>query len=302
MFEVKNIRKEFQEDFWKEPFVALNDLSFSIEEGKITGFLGANGAGKTTFLKILLDFITPTSGSISFNNNMSKKEFFQNLGYMPERPYYYEYLTGREFLLYVGKLQNVEGKKLAEAIDRWTKELKVDFALDRSLKSYSKGMLQRVGFAGALLHDPSLVVLDEPLSGLDPVGRKEFKDILVKINREYNCTVFFSSHIVSDVEEVSENVIVIDKGNLVYQGNINELLNQSSSNLVKLEVSHLPDSFIQDNKDIILKTNTGINECVFCTKDNQQKLISKIYESSLDIISINRESLTLEEVVYNLNG
>ena len=99
MFEVKNIRKEFQEDFWKEPFVALNDLSFSIEEGKITGFLGANGAGKTTFLKILLDFITPTSGSISFNNNMSKKEFFQNLGYMPERPYYYEYLTGREFLL-----------------------------------------------------------------------------------------------------------------------------------------------------------------------------------------------------------
>lgn len=302
MFEVKNIRKEFCEDFWKEPFVALHDLSFAIEEGKITGFLGANGAGKTTFLKILLNFITPTSGEISFINKMPKNEIFQKLGYMPERPYYYEYLTGREFLIYVGKLQNVEGKRLNDAISRWTKELKVDFALDRSLKSYSKGMLQRIGFAGALLHNPSLVVLDEPLSGLDPIGRKEFKDILIKINREYNCTVFFSSHIVSDVEEVSENVIVIDKGSLVYQGNINELLNQSSSNLVKLELSSLPESFLQENKDIIVRTGTGINEYVFCTKENQRQLISEAYSKNVDIISINRESLTLEEVVYNLNG
>lgn len=302
MFSVKNIRKEFTVDFWKDPFVALEDLSFELEKGKITGFLGANGAGKTTFLKILLQFISPTSGEISYSDGISSKDFFKNLGYMPERPYYYEYLTGREFLRYCGKLQNLSNDKIDKAIKFWTKELKVDFALDRNLKSYSKGMLQRVGFASALLHDPSLVVLDEPLSGLDPIGRKEFKDILLKINQEFGCTVFFSSHIVSDVEEVSENVVVIDKGSLVYQGNINQLINQSATKLVKIEVDNISEQVKESCKNIIEKIVVGSRDQIYLLKENQDRLINELVENKVNIISLNQESYSLEEVVYKLNG
>ncbi|MAE57525.1 MAG: ABC transporter [Halobacteriovorax sp.] len=302
MFTVKNIRKEFIVDFWKDPFVALEDLSFELEKGKITGFLGANGAGKTTFLKILLRFIQPSSGEISYLDGVSTNDFFKNLGYMPERPYYYEYLTGREFLRYCGKLQNLKSDKIDKAIDFWTHELKVNFALDRNLKSYSKGMLQRIGFASALLHDPSLVVLDEPLSGLDPMGRKEFKDILLKVNQEFGCTVFFSSHIVSDVEEVSENVVVIDKGSLVYQGNINSLLDQSASKLVKIEVDRVSDELQKAEHQIIEKMTIGSRNYLYCYKENQEKLIKEMANSSINIISLNQESYSLEEVVYKLNG
>ncbi len=301
MFIANNIRKEFQEDFWKSPFVALDDLSFKIEEGKITGFLGANGAGKTTFLKILLNFIMPTKGEVSYIGNITNRDFFKQLGYMPERPYYYEHLTGREFLVYVGKLQDLSEEQIDKAIEKWTKELKVFFALDRSLKSYSKGMLQRVGFAGALLHNPSLVILDEPLSGLDPIGRKEFKDILLKINREYGCTVFFSSHIVSDVEEVSENVVVIDKGKLVYQGKIDELLENSSTKLMRIEVEKLPEDFLSAHKDVIIKTSFAINQYLYCHKKDQQSLMMTLLSNNIDILSLGHESYSLEEVVYKLN-
>ena len=301
MFTVKNVRKEFIVDFWKDPFVALEDLSFEIEEGKITGFLGANGAGKTTFLKILLQFIQPTKGEISYVDGISQKEFLKRLGYMPERPYYYEYLTGREFLRYCGKLQDLSDKKIDEAIDLWTNELKVNFALDRSIKSYSKGMLQRVGFASALLHDPKLVVLDEPLSGLDPVGRKEFKDILLKINQEYGCTVFFSSHIVSDVEEVSENVVVIDKGALVYQGRINDLLSRASSKLIKIEISELTETIKSNSDSMIEKTASGVNDYVYCSRENKEELLKSIISEGVEVISLVHENYSLEEVVYKLN-
>lgn len=301
MFSVNNIRKEFIVDFWKDPFVALGDLSFEIEEGKITGFLGANGAGKTTFLKILLQFIQPTKGEISYFGGISQREFFKQLGYMPERPYYYEYLTGREFLRYCGKLQDLSDNEIDQAIELWTNELKINFALDRSLKSYSKGMLQRVGFASSLLHRPKLVVLDEPLSGLDPVGRKEFKDILLKINQEYGCTVFFSSHIVSDVEEVSENVVVIDKGALVYQGKINDLLAKSSSKLIKIEISEFSQNLKEKCEHVIKKRSTGVNEYVYCTREDKQELITEIIKENIEIISLSHENYSLEEVVYKLN-
>ena len=192
-------------------------------------------------------------------------------------------------------------KKIDDAIEFWTNELNVNFALDRSLKSYSKGMLQRVGFASALLHDPKLVVLDEPLSGLDPVGRKEFKDILLKINQEFGCTVFFSSHIVSDVEEVSENVVVIDKGALVYQGKINDLLNQASSKLIKVEISELTDSFKNNCQSIIEKTTSGVNDYVYCSRENKKELLREIMNEDIEILSLVHENYTLEEVVYKLN-
>ena len=300
MFNVRNISKEFQEDFWKEPFKALDDFSFELPEGVITGFLGANGAGKTTFLKILLKFIKPTSGDIQYKNFEDKK-IFKDIGYMPERPYYYEHLTGREFLTYCGKLQDLSDEELEKAISLWTKELKVDFALDRYLKSYSKGMLQRVGFASALLHNPKLVILDEPLSGLDPIGRKEFKDILVKLNKEYGCTVFFSSHIVSDVEEVCENVVVIEKGRLVYQGKISDLLTQASKKLLKIEVEGLGIDFLEVEELIEKQSESTLNTNVFCKRENLNNLISYVISKDKKLLSVTHENYSLEEVVYKLN-
>ena len=300
MLVVEQITKDFQEDFWKEPFRALDNFSFSLVEGKITGFLGANGAGKTTFLKILLGFIKATSGSVAFPSISSEREIFKLIGYMPERPYYYEHLTGREYLTYCGKLQDLSTDQINSAIDLWTKELKVDFALDRSLKSYSKGMLQRVGFASALLHNPRLVILDEPLSGLDPIGRKEFKDILVKLNQDYGCTVFFSSHIVSDVEEVCENVVVIEKGKLVYEGGIKELLAQASSKFIRVEIEGKTD-ISSDIEVLIEKMSETVNTYLFCAHDKLNDLLVQLIACDLKVISVNHENYTLEEVVYKLN-
>ncbi len=292
MFKALSITKEFQEDFWKKKFKALDDLSFELEEGKITGFLGANGAGKTTFLKILLQFIQPTEGRVEFLG----KDFFKSIGYMPERPYYYEHLTGREYLNYCGQLQDLSKKKIEQATQKWTKELKVDFALDRLLKGYSKGMLQRIGFASALLHDPTLVILDEPLSGLDPVGRKEFKDVLVKINQEYGCTVFFSSHIVSDVEEVCDNVVVIDHGKLIYNGEIKTLLSSNSRHNyifeldTKLDLGSIEHNFVEKGGNFYFTVDQAI-------KDD---ILKKVNDSGASLISMKHDSLSLEEVVYKL--
>ncbi len=293
VFVASSISKEFQEDFWKKKFFALKDLSFEIEKGKITGFLGANGAGKTTFLKILLRFITPTSGEINFKGD---QEFFKSVGYMPERPYYYEHLTGREYLRYCGKLQDLSDEKIEKSSLKWTKELKVDFALDRILKTYSKGMLQRIGFASALLHDPELIILDEPLSGLDPVGRKEFKDILVSINQKYNCTVFFSSHIVSDVEEVCHNVLVIEKGELIYNGEIQKLLTQSSEQNVIFELDRLPKNWEKEMES----SRKGEHFFVTVDLEDKSKFTKTLLSEGVDILSMNHDTYTLEEVVYNL--
>ncbi|MFG1482238.1 ABC transporter ATP-binding protein, partial [Halobacteriovorax sp. HFRX-1_3] len=225
-----NISKSFKKDFWAKEFIALKNVNFELTEGKIVGFLGANGAGKTTLIKIILSFIKPNSGSVKIlGNDWTDDNVRRLVGYMPERPYYYQNLTGLEFLYYCGELQEVSREIVDKNIEKWATKLEIKFALDRKIKGYSKGMLQRLGFVSVLLHNPRLIILDEPLSGLDPIGRKEFKDVIKEVNEE-GVSVFFSSHIVNDVEEVCDDVVVLEAGEIIYNGPIKELVAKNTSN------------------------------------------------------------------------
>lgn len=280
----ENISKQFSSDMFKKPFQALDDVSFKIEENKIIGFLGANGAGKTTSLKILMDFIRPSSGQILFDPVMgkTKKEIFSNIGFLPERPYFYPHLTGREFCDYMGRLCGLNKSIIKERVKILAIDFKIDFALDREVKTYSKGMLQRLGFLTALLHNPKIVILDEPLSGVDPIGRKELKDVIIDVNKKGK-TVFFSSHIISDVEEVCDSVIFLKSGKLSYNGSV--------------------DKIIQEN----IKPNTTIFYLLKGEKKKEtvenslcEKRLIEIINLGGKVISVSQEKPSLEEIFYQV--
>lgn len=302
MIELKNINKSFKVDFWDEPFKALDNLSFQIKEGSITGYLGANGSGKTTSLKILMGFIPLDSGEIIFSSTLGKNrnEILSNIGYLPERPYFYPHLTGRELVFYMGKLNRVPLAEIKKRMEKWAKRFKVDFALDRKIQTYSKGMLQRIGFVATLIHDPKLIILDEPLSGLDPVGRKEIKDVIVEL-AEMGKTIFFSSHIVHDVEEICESVIFIEKGQMIYEGSIEKLLADNASQEYFLRTSYTENKNL-DGLGEFIRELKGQYSYFKVSKENQFKVTEFLRENNLDLYSLSTKSPTLEEILYKVRG
>lgn len=285
MLEFKEVTKIFKSELLSRPVKAIEKLSFSVDPGSIVGFLGANGAGKTTSLKVAMDFIRPTEGEVVFHGlGDSKSRIFSRIGFLPERPYFYPHLTGREFCHYMGRLTGMSKSLIEDQIGAWAPKFGIDFALNREINTYSKGMLQRVGFLTALLHDPKLVILDEPLSGVDPIGRKELKDVISEINK-LGKTVFFSSHIVSDVEEICDKVIFLKSGKLVYQGKVDDIINQNLK----------PESKIRYR----LKGET----VSLVAKDNEKNsLLKELLDKGADVISVERDKPSLENIFYNVGG
>ena len=300
MIECQNINKVFNSDILEKPYEALKDVNFSIGAGETIGFLGANGAGKTTMIKIILGFIKQNSGNIVFDSpkmGPSRMEALKYIGYLPERPYFYPHLKGREFLILMGNLTNVSDQLLSERILKWSKRLEIDHALERPIKSYSKGMLQRLGFVSTLLHDPKLLIMDEPLSGLDPIGRRNFKEVMQEIH-SLGKTIFFSSHIVGDVEEVCRNVVVLEKGAVVYQGEITDLIASQSETSIKF-------IFKGEHVSVAGKAATLLGDQtsrVTIPQNEKEKFLKDIVSLNLDLISMNPDNLSLEEVVYKLRG
>ncbi len=201
MFIFEDVTKTFKTDFWKKPEVVLDNLSFKVGEGMCTGFLGANGAGKTTSLKILFRFINADKGRIEFDKSLGNNwdQIKRNVGFLPERPYFYPELTGSEFIKYMLSLSGLKKENIEAQYKYYSEYLLIDHALSKKLSTYSKGMLQRIGLLSCLLHNPRLIILDEPLSGLDPNGRKDIKNLMNSLKREGK-TIFFSSHIVQDLD------------------------------------------------------------------------------------------------------
>ncbi|WP_457551905.1 ABC transporter ATP-binding protein [Desulfobacula sp.] len=218
----KKINKTFSTGFKKYP--VLHDVSFQVNKGEIFGFLGPNGAGKSTSIKLLLNFIQPSSGSIFIDDIMVGKNNFQHrIGYLPETPCFYENLTGFETLIFAGKTSGMDKKILKGAVEKALNRLDLNPAGDKLIKAYSKGMKQRLGIAVALIHDPEIFILDEPMSGLDPMGRKLITDVILEL-KQRGKTVFFSSHILSDIEKLCDRIGILNKGKLLYIGSIHELI------------------------------------------------------------------------------
>jgi ABC-2 type transport system ATP-binding protein len=220
------LEKTYRKPFTGRRVTAVRSVGFDVRRGEIFGFLGPNGAGKTTTIKMLMGLIAPTRGAIEILGLPGPSpDTMRRVGFLPENPYVYPYLTPREFVDLCGRLSGLAGKALEERTLQVLARVGLAEAVDRPARALSKGMLQRVGLAAALVHDPELLVLDEPMSGLDPVGRKEVRDLIME-ERQRGRTVFFSSHILSDVETLCDRVCILRKGEVVVAGALRDLLTQ----------------------------------------------------------------------------
>ncbi len=223
--ETIELTKDYSVGFWrKRPRRALDRLSLQVEAGEVFGFLGPNGAGKTTTLKLLLQLVFPTSGQARIlGRPPGDPAAKQRLGYLPENPYFYDYLTAEELLTYFGGLLGLAGAERRRRVSTLLDEVGIGADRRLQLRKFSKGMLQRVGIAQALLNEPELVILDEPMSGLDPLGRRDVRQLILRL-RDRGCTVFFSSHVLSDAEALCSRVAILAKGRLVAGGKLSEIL------------------------------------------------------------------------------
>lgn len=232
--EILGLEKTYSIGFWrKRPKRALLPLQLTVEEGEIFGFLGPNGAGKTTTLKLLMGLVYPTSGRARIlGQEWTEPSVKAQIGFLPEQPYFYDYLTAHELLDYFGQLSGVPAKERSRRVDAVLNQVGLPDVRGLQLRKFSKGMLQRVGIAQAILHDPKVVFFDEPMSGLDPMGRREVRDLMDQLKHQGK-TVFFSTHILSDAESLCDHVAIIHKGELRGVGAVEDLTSSVQS---KVEV------------------------------------------------------------------
>ena len=223
--EIDNLTKDYEVGFWRKRKVrALDGLSLAVEEGEIFGFLGANGAGKSTTMKLLMRLMYPTAGRARINGrDIEDISMHAAIGYLPEHPYFYDYLTARELLEYCAELFGYTRNDCRARAARLLAAVRLEEkSWDKQLRKFSKGMLQRVGLAQALVNDPSIVFLDEPMSGLDPIGRREVRDLIASL-RTRGTTVFFCSHILADIEVLCDRAAILQRGRLAHIGRLADL-------------------------------------------------------------------------------
>ena len=233
--ETRNLRVEFRaQNSGQAKKVAVNDLNLSIRAGEVFGFLGPNGAGKTTTMNVLLGFVNATSGSaFLFGVDVREPIARQRIGYLPELTYYYKFLTAEELLRFYARIFGIPRAEADRRIEQLLKLVELDAARKRPIKTYSKGMQQRVGLAQALINNPDLLILDEPTSGLDPLGRMKVREIIQRLKNEGK-TVFFSSHELGEVETVCDRVAIINEGELKVEGRVADLVEKYHANLEQI--------------------------------------------------------------------
>ncbi len=236
--EIKALSKSFRSNFLYKKTSILKNVDINVNKGSIYGFLGLNGAGKTTTIKCILGLTRPDHGTIRlFGKETGKASDRASIGFLPESPYYYDYLNAKETLALSGKLSSLSNEKIKERTAKIISLVGLDGKEDLLLKKFSKGMLQRVGLAQALINDPDLIILDEPFSGLDPIGRKELRDIILSLKAEGK-TIFFSSHILQDMELIVDDIGILMNGKITKEGKLKDL--------VKKTIKHPVDYSLED--------------------------------------------------------
>jgi ABC-2 type transport system ATP-binding protein len=299
--EIDNLTKEYQTGFLRKKTVrALDGLSLEVTSGQIFGFLGGNGAGKTTTIKILLGLLFPTSGSAKIlGRSITDVDMHRQIGYCPENPYFYDYLTARELMLYFGEIFGIDKalrtSRTEELLARVGLEPK---AWDRQLRKFSKGMLQRVGLAQSLINDPEIVFLDEPMSGLDPIGRREIRELIADL-RTQGKTVFMSTHILSDIEALCDEVAILRRGKLAATGNLQTLLTSENERhgfevtVANIDVSTLR-SAIANSLEINEQASGSIVSCA--DESEVENVIAAARAAGGSLVSVQAARQSLEEL------
>ncbi|MGA2646182.1 MAG: ABC transporter ATP-binding protein [Candidatus Sulfotelmatobacter sp.] len=291
--EILGLEKTYLVGFWrKRPKCALHPLHLQVEDGEIFGFLGPNGAGKTTTLKLLMGLVFPTSGSARIlGKEWTDPEVKAQIGFLPEQPYFYDHLTAHELLNYYAQLSGVPPKERSRRVDRTLQRVGLKDVHGVQLRKFSKGMLQRAGIAQAILHEPRLVFFDEPMSGLDPIGRREVRDLMEQLKQEGK-TVFFSTHILSDAEALCDRVAIIHKGELRGVGAIADL---TSSVQGKVEIvwhsTQVPASMKALGADCHI---TGDTVRAIIDENQQDAAIDALRRERLRLIALTPVRTSLE--------
>ncbi|HKI79802.1 MAG TPA: ABC transporter ATP-binding protein [Ignavibacteriaceae bacterium] len=296
--ETTGLTKVYSSSMGRRRVQALLDLHLSVPQGTIFGLLGPNGAGKTTLVKLLLGITFPTVGSAKIlGENINNYKVKKRIGYLPENHKYPPYLTGGEVLNFFGKLSGLEGKSLEKKIDELLDMMKLLKWKKTKVKNYSKGMMQRLGLAQAMLNEPELIFLDEPTDGVDPIGRKEIRDILLDLKAQSK-TIFLNSHLLSEVELITDRVGILNKGKLLQEGTVQELTDKEEYLInIDEESGSLPDNI---NTSILMKLNKGkyslkVNDIV-----ELNKIIDQMRGGGVMINEIIKHKDTLEDMFINL--
>lgn len=303
--QISGLTKDYPIGFWrKRPWRALDGLSLKVERGEVFGFLGHNGAGKTTTLKLLNGLIFPTSGTATIlGKPVGEPETCRHLGYLPENPYFYDYLTAQELLDYFARFFPLSAADRVRRRDAVLEQAGLNDFRYLPLRKFSKGMLQRLGIAQAILHDPEVVLLDEPMSGLDPIGRREVRDLIAQMKAEGK-TVFFSTHILSDAEALCDRVAILNRGKLVGVGRIAELLKRQSGFEAVVECAAACSAeTISALQALASKPSatSGGQYRMEIAEGNLRRLLSLCESDGLRLISINPIRASLEDYFEGLS-
>jgi len=297
VLKTEGLTKEYRSGFWLTRVRVLHDLNLEVCEGEIFGYLGPNGAGKTTTLKLLMGLIHPTAGRAwILGRDVSDVAVKAKVGFLPENPSFYDYLTGREFLHFYGELFGIPYRERVKRIEELLDKVGLSKAGGLQLRKYSKGMLQRIGLAQALINDPQVVVLDEPMSGLDPVGRKEVRDLILDL-KSRGKTVFFSTHIVPDVEMICDRVGIIVAGQLIRVGPLEDLLG-GEVECIEITASGLDEAAWVQVKEWSIRPPVERGEKVFFavkTEKDASLAVELLVGRGVSIHAVLPQRRTLEE-------
>lgn len=297
MLKIENVRQSFRSGFWLKKTEILHGISFEVPKGSIYGFLGPNGAGKTTLIHLITGIKRPVAGNITLSGSPTDaQEARRKIGYLPERPYFYSHLTGAELLGFFGALSGLSKEDVQSRIPNILEEVGMSHARDLELKKYSKGMLQRIGIAQALIHDPEFLVLDEPMSGLDPVGRKEIRELILKLSKNGK-TIFFSTHVIPDVEAICDRVAIIRKGTLLGAGPIQDFLRQQDEKGFEIFLENILDA------NQIAKMHPGAESRITPSgtymkvpdEEGMERALKSAFELKIRIHSVNPVRRSLED-------
>ncbi|EMN7727719.1 ABC transporter ATP-binding protein [Bacillus cereus] len=294
--EIKNVIKSFKGK------IAVNNFSMELQAGECVGLIGPNGAGKSTLIKVISDIIHPTAGEVLLNGiKISKMK--SEIGYLPQYPNFFHWMTARETLTFMGQLSGVKKEELSKSIPKMLEKVGLKEEENAKVSTFSGGMKQRLGIAQALLHKPSLIVMDEPVSALDPIGRREVLNLIKEIKKD--TTILLSTHILSDAEEICERFVIIKDGTKIEDTTITELLHRNSENKLMIEITAKDQKWIEIVKKLpyvkdVEVVGLKIKVKVESIEINKNMLLQNALEQKVNIVKFEMSNDTLEEIFLNL--